>query len=142
MMPPQEINAWVLLLVSPATFFTYVGILLSGQGDSALVDSPYEPILLGAFGLTMVVALFTSFVTPRFSSEPQKRDVRDDEFERAGGYIGVAPVVVGGLAVLGMAMMEVHHFWIANVMYLSFVLAAVSSALTKIVAYRRGLGRW
>ena len=128
--------------MGPATFLTYVGLLLYGQGDLQLVDSAYESILVGSFGSAIGIALVTSFITVRLSPESQKRDVRDDEIERARGYIGVSPLVIGGLVVLGMAMVQVHHFWIANVMYLSFVLSSVFSSVTKIIAYRRGLGRW
>ncbi len=140
-MVPEEINARVLLFLGPATFLTYVGLLLYGQGDLQLVDSAYESILVGSFGSAIGIALVTSLITVRLSPESQKRDVRDDEIERAGGYIGVSPLVIGGLVVLGMAMVQAHHFWIANVMYLSFVLSSVFSSVTKIIAYRRGLGR-
>ena len=36
-------------------------------------------------------------------------------------------------------MAKVEQFWIANALYLAFVLAALASAVVKIVAYRRGL---
>ena len=36
-------------------------------------------------------------------------------------------------------MADVEQFWIANSLYLAFVLAAITSAVVKIVAYRRGL---
>ncbi len=35
-------------------------------------------------------------------------------------------------------MLEADYFWIANALYLSFVVAMVVSAVVKIVAYRRG----
>jgi hypothetical protein len=41
-----------------------------------------------------------------------------------------------------MAMAELPHFWIANVIYLGFVLSAVLGSTLKIVAYRRGLPGW
>ena len=33
---------------------------------------------------------------------------------------------------------KVDQFWIANALYLAFVLAAIASAVVKIIAYRRG----
>ena len=141
-MVPEELNAWVLLFVAPAAFLIYVGLVLLGLGELQLVESAYEHFLVGAFGSTIGVALVTNIVARRRFPENQKRDRRDDEIERAGGYIAASPVVIGGFAALGMAMFETHHFWIANAIYLSFVLASVLSSGTKIVAYRRGLGRW
>ena len=38
----------------------------------------------------------------------------------------------------GLALAEAPHFWIANTMYLVFVLAAICGAAVKLVLYRRG----
>jgi hypothetical protein len=45
---------------------------------------------------------------------------------------------VGALAAMLMALAEWPFFWIANVIYLGFVLQAGSSAIVKLVLYRRG----
>ena len=37
-----------------------------------------------------------------------------------------------------LTLAESDYFWIANAMYLAFVLAAVVGAAVKLVAYRRG----
>lgn len=39
--------------------------------------------------------------------------------------VGQSFVVIGGVAALLMAMAEWEHFWIANVIYLAFVLSAI-----------------
>jgi hypothetical protein len=36
-------------------------------------------------------------------------------------------------------MAEFDYFWIANTIFLVFVLSAITSSIVKIVAYRRGL---
>ena len=38
-----------------------------------------------------------------------------------------------------MAMARWDYFWIANVLYLGFVLWAIAGSVLKLVAYRRGL---
>ena len=48
-------------------------------------------------------------------------------------------MVAGAAAALVMAMAKVDYFWIANVIYLGFVLWAVAGSVLKLVAYRRGL---
>jgi hypothetical protein len=45
---------------------------------------------------------------------------------------------IAAIVPLALAMAEVEHFWIAHALYLAFVLAALTSAAVKIVAYRRG----
>ena len=48
-------------------------------------------------------------------------------------------LVAGAAAGMFMAMAKVDYFWIANVIYLGFVLWAVGGSVLKLVAYRRGL---
>jgi hypothetical protein len=38
-----------------------------------------------------------------------------------------------------MAMARWDYFWIANVIYLGFVLWAITGSVIKLVAYRRGM---
>ena len=40
---------------------------------------------------------------------------------------------------LGLTLADYENFWIANALYLAFVLDALTSSVTKIIAYRRGL---
>lgn len=76
------------------------------------------------------------------AQEAGKKDQRDREIYRFGEYIGQSFVVMGGVAALLMAMAEWDHFWIANVIYLAFVLSAMLGSVAKIVAYRRGFQPW
>ena len=46
------------------------------------------------------------------------------------------------IAALGLAMAELDYFWIANVIYLAFVLSSVLGSAAKIVGYRRGFQPW
>ena len=50
--------------------------------------------------------------------------------------------VIGAVAALVMAMAEVDHFWIANAVYLAFLLSALLSSTAKIAAYRKGFHTW
>jgi len=51
------------------------------------------------------------------------------------GYYVSSVGVVGAMA---LTMLEYEYFWIANALYVSFVLASLVSATVKLVAYRRG----
>ena len=62
----------------------------------------------------------------------------DVGIHRHGEYIGYYVVSAGAAAALGLAVVEAEPFWISNVIFLAFVLAAVVTSAVKIVAYRRG----
>jgi hypothetical protein len=68
-----------------------------------------------------------------------RRDERDADIDRLGGYVGGIVLGVGALMPLGLAMAEREPFWIANSLYAALALSALASAVAKIVAYRRGL---
>ncbi len=71
-----------------------------------------------------------------------KKDQRDRQIYRFGEYIGQSFVMIGAVTALLLAMLEADYFWIANAIYLAFVLSAVLSTVAKIVAYRRGFQAW
>lgn len=50
--------------------------------------------------------------------------------------------MIGAVAALLMAMAELDHFWIANTIYLAFVLSAILGSMAKIAAYREGFQQW
>lgn len=79
-----------------------------------------------------------SAAAPQQEADAYRTDDRDREIDRMATVRTLLVLVAGALAALGMALAEWPHFWIANVIYLAFVLQAVSSAVVKIVAYRRG----
>jgi hypothetical protein len=71
-----------------------------------------------------------------------KKDQREREIHRFGEYTGYAFITIGALAAMIFAMFEFDYFWIANVVYLCFILSGILSSIAKIVAYRAGLPRW
>ena len=70
------------------------------------------------------------------------KDQRDKEINRLGEYTGQSFVVIGALAAMVLALVEVDWFWIANVVYLCFVLSAILGSATKLAAYRRDFSTW
>jgi len=72
-------------------------------------------------------------------SDSRRGDVRDREITRFGEYASRWFLVAAAAAALVMAMAKWDYFWIANVIYLGFVLWAVGGSALKLAAYRRGL---
>lgn len=133
----DEKNAWAFAVVAVAGYATYL-ILLAAIGSGA-----YVPLLLatvaGAIVANILARIGISIGNPR---EADKRDQRDREFKAFGDRVGQAFVAIGALAALVLALFEAQWFWIANAVYLSFVLSAVVGSVATVVAYRRGLPTW
>ena len=92
-----------------------------------------------SIGAMILAHIAVAIAAPK---DADKKDQRDKEIRRFGDYIGQIYVGIGGVAALGMAMAELNHFWIANVIYLGFVVSTLVGSTTKIFAYRRGFQRW
>ncbi len=146
-MSSDERNVWVLTAVCVVVYAIYLTLLFSSASGRALPEVPYAPLMLGTIGGGLVVAIIVSIAFGiaagiRSPKGAERSDQRDREINRFGEYIGQSFVVIGGVATLILAMLEADHFWIANVVYLTFVLSAIVGSIAKIVAYRRGIPAW
>ncbi|MFJ2033665.1 hypothetical protein [Streptosporangium sp. NPDC087985] len=118
-------------------------VILNRAEGGPLPAVPYAAALMWSVGGAIVAAVAaetgTAIVNPRAS---RVKDVRDREIGRLGEYTGQSFVVIGAVAAMLMAMAGWDRFWIANVVYLCFVLSAVLGSITKIVVYRRSFPQW
>lgn len=133
----DEKNAWVFLTTAVLGYGTYL-VLLAAFGAG-----PYGALLLWTVGGAIVVNILAriglSIARPR---ESRERDQRDREVKAFGDRVGQAFVVLGAVAALALALLEAPWFWIANAVYLGFVLSAVVGSAASLVAYRTGLPAW
>ncbi|NNK38451.1 MAG: hypothetical protein HKP03_08210 [Xanthomonadales bacterium] len=142
-MPYEEKSAWIMAGVTIITFAWYAVTVLERAGAQPLQDVPYVATLLWTIGVAIVLTIIAHIIAAAVSpKDAGKVDQRDREISRYGEYIGQSLVVIGGVAAGALAMMETDHFWIANVIYLSFALSAILGSAAKIVAYRRGFRQW
>lgn len=136
----EEKRAWIMFVVSTLAYLIYVALILTRAGGVGLASVPYAATLLwtigGAIGVSIAANIAIAFASPE---DANKADPRDREIGRFGEYIGQSFVIVGGVSALILSLLAVKHFWIANAIYLSFVLSALLGSIAKIVAYRRGL---
>ena len=159
----EERRAWSRMLVSVAAYAVYVTIIVNRADGRPLADVPYAATLLWTIGIAIaasiafeIVIAITGEVVASVKESVQKEighrgperrgklavDERDREIGRYGEYVGNSFVVIGATSAMLMAMVEWPWFWIANVIYLCFLLSQVLSSITKIVLYRRGLPQW
>lgn len=139
----EEKRAWIFLLVTICAYTAYVVIVLGRAGEAPLPGVAYAATMLWSIGGAIVAAITlniaAAIASPR---DAGKTDQRDREIHRFGDYIGQSFVILGSTAALIMAMAELRHFWIANTIYLAFVLSAILGSTAKLVAYRRGFQPW
>ncbi|MFG3301475.1 hypothetical protein [Micromonospora chersina] len=142
-MTHEEKRAWTMLVVSVVGYAVYVAVVLSRVDGGRLSATPYAGVLLwtvgGAIVANIVAEIAMGVVNPRAS---RVKDVRDREIGRLGDHVGQAFVVIGAVSAMLMALAEWDWFWIANVIYLCFVLSAAVGSLTKVIVYRTGVPQW
>ena len=136
----EEKGQWVYLLATTVAYVAYLVILLGRAGSgSPLQEVDYQPILLWTVGLAVAGSIIgriaIEIVRP---SESQREDVRDKEIGRFGEYVSGVILGIGMVGPFVLTLLEAEHFWIANAIYLVFVVQAVVGTVIKLVAYRRG----
>ncbi|MEJ3749256.1 hypothetical protein WEI85_39090 [Actinomycetes bacterium KLBMP 9797] len=142
-MTHEEKRAWISLVVAVVGYAVYLIIVISGVDGRPLADAPYVATMLWTVGGAIVAAMVAEIAMGVFNPRASRvKDVRDRQIWRLGEQVGMAFVVIGALAAMLMAMAEWDHFWIANVVYLCFVLSSILGGIAKVVVYRKGLPQW
>ncbi|MFF3327024.1 hypothetical protein [Streptomyces sp. NPDC002889] len=142
-MAVEEKRAWIMLLVAIASYATYLAVVLGRPADVPLAQAPYVSALLWTVGAAIVGSIVLHIAVAAFSpKEANTKDQRDREIHRFGEYVGQSFVVIGGVAGLVLAMADIDQFWIANAIYLAFVLSSILGSAAKLVAYRLGFHPW
>ena len=137
-MSSEEKTVWIRGVVAIVAYTVYLIIVIPLLGAAPLSDIPYVAPFLWSIGGAIVASIVLHILFVR----PEKKDQRDREIYRFGETVGQAFVVIGGVSAMLLALFEFEYFWIANVIYLCFVLSAILSASAKLVAYRSGMPRW
>lgn len=130
-MPNEEKNNWIMLVLAVVSSATYaIWALTTGQYVIPMIAT-----ILGSIVLSILLHIF-------FAPRIGKRDVRERDIHRFGEYTGFGFITAGALAAMVLALLDVDGFWIANAVYVAFILSAVVGSIAKLVAYRTGLPQW
>jgi hypothetical protein len=136
----EEKGSWVYLLTSAGAYAVYLAIIAGRLQDTPAAQVPYTWVLLWTTVASVVVSTAGRTLARTLSpSDSRRRDVRDKEIYRFGEHASRWFIVAGAAAGFFMALAKADYFWIANVIYLGFVLWAVTGSVIRLVAYRRGL---
>ena len=135
----EEKSTWTYAVIAVALAAIYFAIVLGQLPQTAAGDLAFQLPLLaaigGTIGLTIAAHIVIAITAP---DDAGKRDQRDKDINRYGEYVGGLVLGVAAVVPLILSLAEVDHFWIANTIYLAFILSATAGSIVKIVAYRRG----
>ena len=135
----EERNTWGFAASTLLSYAAYVAVILQRASGGPLAIVAWVRPMLVAIGAGVAGTIALSTVSGLlWRSDCDRRDARDREIHRFGEYVGNSVVVLGGTAAIALSMLGAAHFWIANAVYLAFVLSALLASATKLVAYRRG----
>ena len=148
-MPFEEKVTWVNLVVTLVVPMAYFAIMLGRLGEVSAADIDYQWPLLIAIGVSIVLTIVGSIlagigsgISAELHGRPASGDLGTDERDRSinrhGDLVGFYVSSGGMVGVLALTMLEYEYFWIANGLYLSFVVGTLVGSVVKIVAYRRG----
>ena len=136
----EEKGTWVYLVTSAGAYAVYLVIILGRLQDTPVSAVPYAWVLLWTTLASVVASTVgRTLVETASPSDSRRSDVRDKEIYRFGEYASRWCIVAAAAAAFFMALAKWDYFWIANVIYLGFVLWAVVGSVIKLLAYRRGL---
>lgn len=135
----QEKSTWIYCGLTGVVSAVYFVNVLGQARNTAVTEIAYAWQMLIAIGVAVALSVAAHVVVATTSpSEADKSDERDTAIHRYGEYLGSFALAIGVLVPLGLAIAQFEHFWIANAIYLAFVLQALTSSTVKLVAYRRG----
>jgi len=135
----EEKSTWTYAVIAVALAVIYFAMVLGQLPQTAAGDIAFQVPLLAtigvSIGLTIAAHILIAIAAP---DDAGKRDQRDKDINRYGEYVGGLILGVAAVVPLILTLAEVDHFWIANTIYLAFILSATAGSIAKIVAYRRG----
>lgn len=146
----EEKFTWVSTVVSTGVAAVYFSIVLGQVRTVPVAEIAYQRPLLIAIGALIALTILGTIVVAVGSAisaqitgsgsveEVGRNDERDADINRRGELIGYYVSSGGALGVLALAMLRYDPFWIANALYLSFVVGALVASVAKLVLYRRG----
>ena len=134
----EEKRTWVFAVVLVVVYAVYLAVVSVRARNMAITEVAYAAPLLGSIGAAIVLTIVASIAVAIATKDRGKTDVRDTDIHRYGDYFGQIVFSVCVSVPLLLALAEAKHFWIANALYLGYIVSAVTSSAVKILAYRRG----
>jgi MFS family permease len=149
-MPFEEKTTWVSVVVGLLVPLTYFVVVLPQLADTPASEINYQRSLmialiasiiltiLGSIAMAIATAIGAEITGNGSVDDIDRTDERDVLISRRGDIVGYYVASAGAVIALIITMLEFDYFWIANTLYLSFVVAGLVAGIVKLRAYRRG----
>jgi hypothetical protein len=149
-MTARERAVWAGLAAVAVSSGVYLVLVARRLLTRPVAEVSWVEPMLWAMGLAVAGAVVLSVVFTvvaearrRDGCSPGRRgevmsDARDREIGRLGGRAALAAISAGSGGALILTMLDVHPFWIGNLLFLGGTAAAVAEATAQIRLYRRG----
>jgi hypothetical protein len=149
-MPFEEKMTWVNGVVTIVVPVVYFVVMIGRLQSTAAADIAYQRPLIIAIVATIVLTIIGSIAAAvgtgisaelrgrKASDDIDRKDERDKRISRHGDLIGLYVSSAGVVVALALTMLKADYFWIANALYLAFVVGTLVGTTVKLVAYRRG----
>jgi hypothetical protein len=150
-MPFEEKMSWASVIVTVVVAGSYFATMLGQLGTTPAAEIVYQPAMIAAIVASVVLMVLSAILVATGSAiksavigdgsvtDIDRKDERDVAVRRRGDVVAYYVASVGAVCVLGLTMAQYPYFWIANALYLTFVIATLTGEIVKITAYRRGL---
>ncbi|WP_130284235.1 hypothetical protein [Microcella alkaliphila] len=136
-------GAWIQLAVTIGAYATYLTLLVRRADGAPLSATPYGDLIAWMIGGSIVVGVVLTIIIGMFGGERARRtDVRDRAINRLSDQVGASFIIIGAVAAMILAILEVEHFWIANAILVGFVASGILSSIARIVMHRTGVPSW
>ena len=140
----EEKSTWIYGLITAVIPTVYFATMLGQIRERTAAEIDYVGPMLAAIGIgiaativgTILVAIGSAIVSG--DEDADRSDERDKNINRFGDYWAYYVLSIGVAGALILTFVQAEHFWIANAIYLAFVVASLTSVTLKLFAYRRG----
>lgn len=133
-----EKSTWAQAFSMLGCYGIYVAVVLGRMDGVPLSTVAYAIPVLAMIGAAIVLSILVSIAVAVVTQDKGTSDERDTTIGRAGERIGHVAFSLGALFPLGLAMLNVEQFWIANALLLAYFLSSMASISVKLFIYRRG----
>ena len=135
----EEKSTWAVLITFVFVYGWYFIEVYARLATGDVTGIEYKSLIGVTVVMLIVISIVTHIaITVMAPDESDKADERDREINLRGEYLGGFIVSVAALLGIGLALLELTHFWIANALLLGLVIAEIVTDCTKIFLYRRG----
>jgi hypothetical protein len=136
----KERSTWIELVVAAGVFLWYLTVIAGRVRGTPVADVAFQGPLIRATVISIVATIVLHILYAILAgSRDTQEDQRDRQVARYGDWVGLWPLVLGAGAALVLAMLEVDHFWVANAIYVGFVVSSLTNSVSRLLAYQRGL---